>query len=367
MRSFVKQPNIVIFRIGSIGDSVVCLPCLHAIARAYPGHRRILLTNVPDSARAASAHSVLEGSGLIHQTLHFPLGLAKLGHTLALARCLRRLEPQALVYLAPRPTTLPVLRDILFFKAAGVRRVIGAPLDANKRRLRVDPATGELEFEAQRLARLLGDWIPVDLSRSNWSMCLSAAELATAAAHLAQLPPDLPLIGLSPGAKVAAKDWGEANWTALVERLNASALRLALVFFGAPDERALTERLASRWSGQHINLSGSLSPRESAAVLARCTALVCHDSGPMHLAASQGTACIALFGHYNKPRQWFPYGEGHRVLHEPRGIERIEVRTVVDALQDILQGRTDIAAAGCSPGEAAGTELAVAELAIQRG
>lgn len=334
-----QQPNLLIFRIGSIGDTVVALPCLHAIARAYPGHRRILLANVADTARATSAHSVLDGSGLIHQTLHFPLGLGKLGHTLSLARRLRQLRPEALIYLAPRPRTLPVLRDIAFFRAAGVRKFSGAPLNPRKRALRADASTGEFEFEAQRLARLLGEAIPVDLSSPNWSLCLSAAEQAAAAAHLTQLPADAAVVALSPGAKVAAKNWGEANWAALIDLMKASAGRASLVFLGAPDERALTQRLASRWSGPQLNLCGLLTPRESAAVLARCDALVCHDSGPMHLAASQGTACVALFGNYNRPRQWFPYGSGHRVIHEPRGIDRIEVQTVLHALSDTLERR----------------------------
>lgn len=361
-----EQPNLLIFRIGSIGDSVVCLPCMHAVARAYPRHRRILLTEVPGTARAASAQLVFEGSGLIHQTLHFPVGLTKLGHMLTLARRLRRLKPQAVVYLTPRPTTLPVLRDIAFFRAAGIRKVIGAPLDAGKRRLRVDAATGELEFEAQRLARLLRETLPVDLSSSNWSLRLSGAEQASAGAHLAQLPADLLLVALCPGAKVAAKDWGEANWSALIDHLKMSVPSVALVFVGAPDERALTQRLASRWPGHQINLCGLLTPRESAAVLARCKTLICHDSGPMHLAASQGTACVALFGHYNKPRQWFPYGSGHRVIYEPRGIERIDVRTVLDALHDIMQCRALTNDPGRSPRAHTEAEAPVADLAIQR-
>ncbi len=60
-------------------------------------------------------------------------------------------------------------------------------------------------------------------------------------------------------------------------------------------------------------------------MLAKCGLLVCHDSGPMHLAASQGTHCVALFGNYNLPRQWFPYGEGHCVIHAPLGVQQIGV------------------------------------------
>jgi lipopolysaccharide heptosyltransferase III len=107
----------------------------------------------------------------------------------------------------------------------------------------------------------------------------------------------------------------------------------ALVFVGAPEERPLTQRLARLWSGAKVDLCGELTPRQSAAVLGRCQMLVCHDSGPMHLAVSQGTRCVALFGTYNRPRQWFPYGPGHRVIYEPLGVRQIGVERVADSVE----------------------------------
>ena len=105
------------------------------------------------------------------------------------------------------------------------------------------------------------------------------------------------------------------------------------MFLGAPDERPLAERLAQLWSGAKLNLCGELTPRESAAVLGRCNMLVCHDSGPMHLAATQGTRCVALFGNFNRPRQWFPYGPDHVVIYEPLGVRHISVERVADAVE----------------------------------
>ena len=119
------KTNLVIFRIGSIGDTVVAMPCFHAIARAFPQHRKILLTNALASTRASSVETVLDGTGLIDDAVYFPIGRGKLSHSIALARQLRQLNPQALVYLAPRTTGLQVYRDLLYFRAAGIREVIG--------------------------------------------------------------------------------------------------------------------------------------------------------------------------------------------------------------------------------------------------
>jgi ADP-heptose:LPS heptosyltransferase len=112
---------------------------------------------------------------------------------------------------------------------------------------------------------------------------------------------------------------------------------LPLVVIGAPDERGLCEEIATRWPGRVLNLCGASTPRQAAAVLRRCRLLVCHDSGPMHLAASQQTPCIALFGNYNLPRKWYPYGDGHTVIHEPRGMHEIGVEHVAAVVRRVLE------------------------------
>jgi heptosyltransferase-3 len=325
--------NLIIFRLGSIGDTVVALPCFHAIARAFPSHRRVLLTNALASARASSVESVLQGTELIDSALYFPIGRGKLSYSFALARQLRQLQADALVYLAARTTGLQVYRDLLFFRAAGIRRVLGAPLALGARECRVDPTTHELEPEVERLARILNPAVPVDLSPPSWDLRLTPHEQATATQHLAGVLGWRPLVAVSPGAKIPAKDWGEERWAAFIRLLQVRLPAVSLVFVGAPDERALTERLERLWSGIKLNLCGELTPRESAAVLGRCNLLVCHDSGPMHLAASQGTRCVALFGNFNRPRAWFPYGRDHVVIHEPSGVQHISVERVADSVE----------------------------------
>jgi len=189
-----------------------------------------------------------------------------------------------------------------------------------------------VECEVEHLARTLAPDINVELTEPNWDLRLSNSEVSVAAERLSRLPAHLPRVALSPGAKIPAKDWGEQNWAALIDQAQERLPPMSMVFVGAPSEHSLVRRLLERWSGPCINLCGELTPRESAAVLRKCGLLVCHDSGPMHLAASQGTPCIALFGTYNRPRQWFPYGEQHRVLYEPRGVQAIRVADVADAM-----------------------------------
>ena len=49
--------SVLIFRIGSIGDTVVALPCFHRIARSFAGFRRVLVTDISGHGKAAPAES----------------------------------------------------------------------------------------------------------------------------------------------------------------------------------------------------------------------------------------------------------------------------------------------------------------------
>jgi heptosyltransferase III len=330
------RDTLLIFRLGSIGDTVVALPCFHAIARAYPNHRRVLLTNALTSVRASSAESVLNGTGLIDETIYYPVGDFSIRQSLALRDELRRIRPELLIYLAERPAAAPVFRDFVLFKAAGIPKILGGPWSKDLRHCRIDPVTGELEYEAKRLARMLARVVPVELGVDSWNLRLSSAEHVKAGRLIDPIAAGRPLLAIAPGARILAKDWGADHWGGLLAAVADECRENCLLIVGAPDERALGEALASRWRGPAVNLSGLLTPRETAAALARCRFLVCHDSGPMHLAASQGTTCIALFGDYNLPRQWYPFGSGHRVIHEPRGVREIGVQRVAKEVRLLL-------------------------------
>jgi ADP-heptose:LPS heptosyltransferase len=227
-------------------------------------------------------------------------------------------------------------RDAAFFQLCGVRRMVGVPLTEGMQKNFYGAATGgkdqamgdgNLEPEAARLARNIGELgavgevaDPARLSDpASWDLHLTAAEMAVADAAigteaLAQRP-----MAVSVGTKVQAKDWGKENWRALLKRAAAEFPGRSLLLAGAAEESEASEFAAGGWresgGGPVVNLCGKLTPRESAAALARAEIFVGHDSGPMHLAAAVGTPVVAIFAARNIPRQWFPFGRQHRVVY----------------------------------------------------
>jgi hypothetical protein len=52
---------------------------------------------------------------------------------------------------------------------------------------------------------------------------------------------------------------------------------------------------------------------------------------------------VALFGNLNQPRQWFPWGDQHHVIHEARGVTFISVAEVADAVSERVDELAQVA------------------------
>jgi heptosyltransferase-3 len=315
----ISTKRVLIYRMGSLGDTLIALPALHLVARAFPDAERRMLTNFPVNVKAPPAAAILENSGLVHGYFRYAVGTRSPRQLLSLWWQLVRWRPQVLIYLGPVRGVDAACRDAKFFRLCGIARLIGVPDTEDMQKNRWQESEQALEPEGARLARNLAELGDAHLDDpASWELHLTAAEHAGAAAVLAPVAGH-PVIAVSVGTKVQSKDWGRENWRALLTRLAARYPEYALVLSGAPEESEASEFAADGWRGvcsaPVVNLCGVLTPRESAAAFAKARVFVGHDSGPMHLAAAVQTPCVAIFAARNKPRVWFPYGRQHRVLY----------------------------------------------------
>ena len=320
---------VLIYRLGSLGDTLVALPCFHQIARAFPDSERIVLTNNPVSGAAPALEAVIGGSGLIRRTIAYDVGERSRTQLIRLLLKVRATGARTMIYLAAGRGLETVARDLKFFRYAGIRKVIGAPTTPDLHDNRIEQDGAAIEPEAERLARTIADLGPIDLAhRDNWDLCLTAGEMAKAREALAPLA-GKPFLAISIGTKLPANDWGKDNWLALLSRLGEEMQGLPLVGLGGGGDFAATERLLRRWPGDKLNLCGPLTPRQSAAVLAKAALFIGHDSGPMHLAATVGAPTLGLFGDNNPPRKWHPYGAHCEAIQDMAGVRHIGVDHVV--------------------------------------
>lgn len=313
MRKGLAQ-RVLIYRLGYLGDTVVALPAFRLIAEAFPNAERRVLTNMAKGAKTAPIASVLDGTGLVHGYLEYPLHLRSMAGLLEVRSRIREFNPDVLVYMAAPRGRLKAYRDTLFFHLCGIRQLVGVPYRKDEERVR-PLSNGLHEREGARILRCLKSLGEASLEDPTvYGLCPGGTDCAAAADILRPLGSRLVLVA-SIGAKTDVQDWGDHNWSKLLARLGRMLPDWGIVMVGSRDEYERSRRLLHSWPGAAVNLCGRTSIATAAAVLSKSEVYVGHDSGPMHLAAAVGTPCIGVFSSRNLPGQWFPYGESHRILY----------------------------------------------------
>ena len=307
----------MVYRIGSLGDTLVVLPAFHLVRRAFPDAHITLLTNIPVNAKAAPMETVLRHTNLYNDTLKYPVSLRNLRELIRLRKALRDGHYDCLVYLAsPKGGILTSVRDYIFFRSCAIPSVVGVPFSRSTLRSLPVPGSNLYQSRTVRALEALQELGTANIgAREWWDLKLTPAEIAEGQALLATHGIKAPFLAASVGTKIQAKDWEEHNWRALMERVARSFPDLPLILLGVEEERERSERLLKLWHGPKANLCGETSPRVSAAILREASVLLCHDSGPMHVAATMGVPCVAIFSARAKPGEWFPHGSQHSVLY----------------------------------------------------
>ena len=325
----MSKSHIVIFRLGSMGDTIVALPCFHAVRKAYPSANITLLTNFPVSAKAAPMFELLGvETGIVNNAISYSVGLEKPLEAIKLLYKIRSLKATTLIYMRSGPTRWMIFRDKIFFHLAGFQNILCIPKQKNQRVSRINPITLEVEPESKRLVRCFSQFAPISLSdRHNWDLRLSQAELSKAEQIARTIPS--PFLVVHTGGKAHQKDWGFSNWIKFLQLFRQQSNAVGLAIVGSQDDFERAEALAKSWGDGAVNLCGGPSPRVVCALLSLANLFIGHDSGPLHLAQCSDSYALGLFGSYNKPKQWHPISPRIQIIHEEMGIKHININQVL--------------------------------------
>src|SRR2546430_13931085 len=85
--------RVLIYRLGSLGATLIALPVLNLVARAFPNAERRMLTNFPVNVKAPPAAAILDNTGLVHGYFRYAVGTRSLFDLLKLWWTLARWRP----------------------------------------------------------------------------------------------------------------------------------------------------------------------------------------------------------------------------------------------------------------------------------
>ncbi|HVS50782.1 MAG TPA: glycosyltransferase family 9 protein [Opitutaceae bacterium] len=118
-----------------------------------------------------------------------------------------------------------------------------------------------------------------------------------------------------PGSRSPMRIWPVERFAAVCD-FAQDQLDAQVVLVGGPGDEPLLAGIRRHTRMHVLTPPGPLSIARFAALARLSHALLCHDSGPMHVAAAVGTRVIALYGSQNAAL-FRPAGAGHTLLQPP--------------------------------------------------
>ena len=271
--------TIVIFNHRHMGDALGSFPAILAMRARWPGARIVCVA-------APLPLNLFEGAGLADELI---LQGRKLRDNLRTLAQIRREKPDVAVCFSS------TLRVVMMAGLSGARVRAGFAPTKHTFPLNLKIPWDGLQSTALDLsmARALG--APTARTDYVGLLRISEDERDVAARWLGErnLASDRPIVGLNLGASVERRRWGAPNFAAVANQLSAQA---QIVVFGGPGDLAMIEELKTLVRAPLVVAAGELTPRQSAALIARCATFISGDTGPMHLAMAVDTPTVALFG-----------------------------------------------------------------------
>ncbi len=309
-----------VFQIGSLGDTIVSVPVLRSLTELLPECSEYLLVSRFDNAANVAPKHVFEMASKVRYRLDYHgMGtkLQRFHSASSLLGKLRFFRPRYCVYLMPADRSpKQVFRDRLFFKAGGVRELLGfralskndySPSAAYRnteaflRFRRVWNEQAEEKFQRYGAAPILA---PDEDSRNHVSAWLETIGSSS----------EQPLVAVCPFSNFESRNWPSQSVVKLLRKLEGEGGVRTLLLGGEKDREAADSIIAEAGTG--VNACGAMSPSESAALLQRCRLAICTESGPMHLAGALGIPTVTTFSRINSDlERWFPLGRNHTILY----------------------------------------------------
>lgn len=315
--------QIAVLRLGAIGDTLLTVPALHALGRAFPGARIGLV------GRRDVAH-LLQRCGVI---AHSEDSESALGAWLLGGAGSARAAAHQSVLAAPSVAVIwrrTAADDVAArWAALGAGRTLLAPSH---------PPEGARQHIADHLVATLAP-LGVLPPREAPRLHLPPQDRAVGRHLLAALGVHEPVFALHPGSGGAAKCWPPERFAALGRTLEQHG---TIVLISGPADRDVV-RAVQQAAGRTWPVAAHLPLTDVAQLLAHVRAYVGNDSGPSHLAALLGCPTVALYGPTD-PAVWGVRGPRVHLVLPPRAtlatwspapMDAITVSTVLDALRSL--------------------------------
>ena len=320
-----RRPRFLITRLSAIGDCILTMPVAAALRRAFPD------SLICWAVQGAGAQLLVEHPD-VDRVIKVPRGYLKSARTIwTLRQQLREynfdyvIDPQSLTKSSAIGWLSGASRRIGFSQPQG-REL--APLLANQHVRRT------MDHVVDSYLELL---TPLGIHRPRVSFHVPRSPSATemVSSFLDHAEAGRRFVVINPGAGWDSKLWPARRYALLAQQLGQNHAIRSIVAWAGEREKSWTEEIVEH-SGGHASAAPETTLPQLAALLRAATLFVGSDTGPLHLAAAVGTACVGMYGP-TRPADCGPYGPQHISLQSyyQDGSSRERRRALNDAMRAI--------------------------------
>lgn len=274
--------KILLINLGGIGDFLLSLPAVKALAAAYPEADMDIL--VVDRVGELAVDSKIFQEVFLYKNIGSLMALRHRKYDLA-------------VNMRTMVNRSSAFKMRLMLKVIGAKRTAGRNTDGHgtffdisiPETLKGDRPESEYDIATVEAlgARVDDKTIKLDVDTK------SADRVRHILAENSIGDKDL-IIGIHPGGAPSHR-WPVKNFAAILKKLG-SGQRYKFVLTGDRHERNFINRLDRAAGSIAVNMAGRLNLRELTALINRCDLYISNDTGPIHIAAVLKRPLIVIFG-----------------------------------------------------------------------
>jgi ADP-heptose:LPS heptosyltransferase len=339
--------NILVFRTGSLGDSICAFPAIAALKKRFPQATIDILTN-------AGASNFISIDALLHPDCYRDI-IDYCGRSIMEIVPELKSKSYDLVIELPQydATPLRLFRNLLFFRwTVGIRKGFGWQCDNVNAFRTLQERHLQFENERLRLLGILAQSIGAMGSENDLSMNIQPRDeqIVDDWMRLQNLDRRRRILAIIPGAKRHTNTWPREN---VIEVARHFVSEMTVVLCGGVGESELADSICRDVPGV-ISACGAFTPIQTAVFQGRAAAVITNDTGPLHLAYTTGTSIVAIFSSRDYAGRWYPIqNENTQVFrasgidcapcfleacpHDNKCLREIRPEMIIEATQSLLQ------------------------------
>ncbi|MEK7635642.1 MAG: glycosyltransferase family 9 protein [Patescibacteria group bacterium] len=345
--------NILIYKIGNIGDIVCAIPAFIAVRRAYPSAKITLLTS-PGERGALGAKELLANVIYFDElTIYYSDNLDSFEKKIKFARDFKKNNYDLFVQLPDDLVNFrTLLRNMIFAKIIGVKSAFGFKIRTVQlfKKNQVDYLSQKTEVESLlsllRKNNINSGKIEYDFNIPEYQKRKVEIILER---KWGEAGKQCLVVAISAGGKRETNQWPKERFKEVVEYLSDKYNAKIVIVGGVADiaqAKLITQNLRSE---NYLIVAGEIEILGTIELLKHCSFLISNSTGTIHLAAAVRLPVVGIYGIRDILGRWLPYGSHHKILYHKlmncdyknedcirKSIEAVSVKEVKFACDQII-------------------------------